>query len=110
MPVQPQPSWQGGSIMTSHSIGTAIRRTAFIISTLGMLASAGAALAQAKPDFDAVAWNPLTCSATPLTVKATPGAVDMVGDATYAPSYYAYDATYLYFRYRVDRNPAGSGG
>ena len=83
---------------------------AFAAFTLGVtLVSAAPALA-ANPDFDAVSWTPLLCDTPNLTVPSSPASVNLVGNSTYPPTYYAYDAGYLYFRYRVDGNPAGGGG
>src|SRR5262245_52622441 len=75
---------------------------------LATLTVAGRALA-ANPDFDAPSWTPLICDAANLTVASSPASVNLVGDASYPPAYYAYDANYLYFRYRVDGNPASGG-
>ncbi len=63
-----------------------------------------------NPDFDAVVWTPLGCGASPATVSAPRGEVDLVGDATSAAAYTALDATYLYFRYRVNGDPSGQHG
>src|SRR6266404_5003440 len=66
--------------------------------------------AQANPDFDAVAWTPLTCDATLLTALEPRAAIDLVGDALSPAAYVGRDATYLYFRYRVDQTPLGTRG
>ena len=72
------------------------------------IAATGAARAQANPDFDAVAWTALGCAADPLTNADTRAEVDLVGDAGFPAAYVAQDATYLYFRYRVDGDPRAS--
>jgi len=36
--------------------------------------------------------------------------VNFVGNATFPAAYYAFDADYLYFRYRMDGDPSGPGG
>ena len=76
---------------------------------LVLLALAPPARAQA-PDFDAAPWVPLACAAGDPAGDESPSAVDLVGDATLRAAYQAHDASFLYFRYRVDGNPAGSGG
>jgi uncharacterized repeat protein (TIGR01451 family) len=86
-----------------------MRNAVATFALLATFAVAAPALA-ANPDFDAVPWTPLTCGATPLTSPSSPAVVNIVGDATYPPTYYAYDAGYLYFRHRVDRDPKGGGG
>ena len=80
------------------------------IALLAVLLGAGRALAAGNPDFDAIAWTPLGCDTPVLTADTSPGSVNFVGDATYPAAYYAIDANYLYFRYRMDRDPAGPGG
>src|SRR5690348_15591369 len=81
------------------------------VCAFGLLAfgSAGA-LAQSNPDFDAVTWTPLTCAASPLTALDLRAEINLVGDAVFPAAYTAHDATYLYFRYRVDGNPMSSRG
>src|SRR5437763_920805 len=81
-----------------------------LVALLGAFLAAGRAMAAGNPDFDAVTWVPLTCDASPMVTHASPGAVDFVGDASYPAAYFAHDATYLYFRYRMDANPSGPGG
>jgi uncharacterized repeat protein (TIGR01451 family) len=74
-----------------------------------VLALTTAARAQA-PDFDAAAWKPLDCGVGDPAGDETPGAVDLVGDAGHLSAFYAYDASFVYFRYRVNADPSGSGG
>ena len=85
-------------------------RIAAALALLATLAGAARAGAQTNPDFDAVSWRALGCPAADLTSDTSPGAVNFVGNATFPAAYYAFDASYLYFRYRMDRDPAGSGG
>jgi uncharacterized repeat protein (TIGR01451 family) len=75
-----------------------------------LLLGSGRAAVGASPDFDAVSWRAIGCEAADLTSDASPEVVNFVGDATFPAAYYAYDATYLYFRYRMDRDPSGPGG
>jgi len=91
-------------------------------SLLSLLARAGAfavfvgllgtpaAQATANPDFDSVTWTPLGCQAADPITHTSPNNFDFVGDATYPSAYFAHDGAYLYFRYRMDGDPAGSGG
>ena len=65
------------------------------------------AAAQAAPDFDAVSWTAIACDNPDLIAETSPSAVDFVGNAMSSPAYYAFDADYLYFRYRMDGNPGG---
>jgi len=81
-----------------------------LVALLGALLAAGSAVAAGNPDFDAVTWVPLTCDASPMISHASPSSVDFVGDTTYPAAYFAHDASYLYFRYRMDGNPSGPGG
>src|SRR2546425_6068255 len=80
-----------------------------VVCLFGLL-DARPAGAQANPDFDAVTWTPLTCDATPLTALDPRAEINLVGDALFPATYVGKDATYLYFRYRVDRTPLSSGG
>src|SRR5262245_43511692 len=86
-----------------------ICRAALAAFTLGATLVAAAPALAANPDFDAVSWTPLLCDTPNLTVPSSPASVNLVGDQTYPPTYYAYDEGYLYFRYRVDGNPASGG-
>ena len=80
-----------------------------VVCLLGLL-GAPRARAQANPDFDAVTWTPLTCTAGTLTAFDPRGDVNLVGDGNFPAAYVGQDATYLYFRYRVDQTPLGSSG
>ena len=60
----------------------------------------------AGPDFGAVAWFPLGCERPDMVSSSSPGATSFAGDHVNAPAFYAYDADYLYFRYRMDSNPS----
>jgi hypothetical protein len=79
------------------------------LAALTLLALPPTAHAQA-PDFDAVPWVSLSCDAGDPAGDESPSAVDLVGDAAYPAAYFAHDASFLYFRFRVDGNPAGAGG
>src|SRR5437867_10330589 len=70
----------------------------------------GSAGASGNPDFDAVSWIDLGCTIGDPPDDVTPRSVDLVGDATYPPTYIGLDSTYLCFRYRVNRNPSGTNG
>jgi uncharacterized repeat protein (TIGR01451 family) len=96
--------------MKTLGIAPTRHRLAGAVLALGLLVAAGAARAQASPDFDAVAWRPIGCPAADLTADTSPSAVNFVGNATFPASYYAFDADYLYFRYRMDGDPSGPGG
>jgi hypothetical protein len=74
-----------------------------------LLATTATARAQA-PDFDAVAWKPLDCGAGDPAGDESPAAVDLVGDAAHLSAFNAHDASFVYFRFRVDGDPDGSGG
>jgi len=86
-----------------------IRLILTILASFTLTAFAPTARAQA-PDFDSVVWTSLSCDAGDPAGDETPSAVDLVGDAAHPAAFIAHDASYLYFRYRVDGNPAGSGG
>src|SRR4029450_7520043 len=64
----------------------------------------------AGPNFDAVTWRPLGCDTPDLISPDSPSSASFAGDHANLPAYYAYDADYLYFRYRMDTNPASGGG
>src|SRR5262245_22326959 len=64
----------------------------------------------ADPNFDAVTWRPLGCDTPDLITPDSPRSASFAGDHANLPAYYAYDAGYLYFRYRMDTNPASGGG
>ena len=78
-------------------------------AALALLCAVGMAHAQA-PNFDAVAWKPLDCGAGDPAGDETPAAVDLVGDAAHLAAFNAHDADFVYFRFRVNSDPAGSGG
>ena len=90
---------------TSH-----VRRLVAAFGIAALLAVAAPARAQVSPDFDTVTWAPLGCPAADLTSDASPGSTNFVGNASFPAAYYAFDSSYLYFRYRMDRNPANGGG
>jgi uncharacterized repeat protein (TIGR01451 family) len=89
------------------TILTSLLRTALLAT---LLATAGPARAQTGPDFDTVAWAPIACASGDAAGDEHPASVDLVGDAAYPAAYAAHDASFLYFRYRVDGNPSGPGG
>src|SRR5262249_13095010 len=64
----------------------------------------------AGPGFGAVSWTAGGCPAADLLADTSPRSVNFGGDATYPAAYYAYDATYLYFRFRMDGDPSGPFG
>jgi hypothetical protein len=88
-------------------IASRARPLAVLIGLLA-IATAGVARAQSNPDFDAIAWTPLGCGASPLTTMEPRGEVNLVGDASFPAAYVAIDGTYVYFRYRVDDDPRAS--
>src|SRR5947207_12413019 len=85
------------------------RTCAAMLGLLAVLVAHTAAAAVANPEFDGVVWTPLGCDAPDLISHASPAAVDFAGDATFPAAYFAHDDSYLYFRYRVDGDPYGSG-
>jgi len=72
-----------------------------------LLATVGTAPAQ---NFDAVSWVPIGCDNPDLISEASPAATNFVGNPAFPAAYYGFDANYLYFRYRMDASPSGSGG
>jgi len=87
-----------------------VRAACLGLVTLVVL-GASAAGAAGDPDFGAVPWVALDCAPGGDPVgDESPSQVDIVGDASHAATYYAYDAKYLYFRYRLDTNPVAKGG
>ena len=74
-------------------------------SLLAWLLLPAAAFATGGPNFGSVNWQPLGCDNPDLISHSSPGAVDFVGDQANPPASYAYDANYLYFRYRLDSDP-----
>src|SRR5256885_15159583 len=85
------------------------RTCAAMLGLLAVLVAHTAAAAVANPDFDGVVWTPLGCDPPDLISHARPAAGDFAGGATFPPAYFAPDASYLYFRYPVDRDPYRSG-
>ena len=45
-----------------------------------------------------------------MITPASPAAASFAGNHANPPAFYSYDANYLYFRYRMDSNPASGGG
>src|SRR5262245_41501537 len=68
------------------------------------------ALSWAAPDFGAVTWRPLGCPTPDLITPASPAGASFAGDHAKLPAYFAYDTEYLYFRFRMDGDPAAAGG
>ena len=94
---------------------SSIRAQGVRAACLGLVAlvvlGASAAGAAGDPDFGAVPWVALDCALGGDPVgDESPSQVDIVGDAAHPATYYAYDAKYLYFRYRLDTNPVSKGG
>ena len=81
----------------------------YIAALVACLALPAASLA-GGPDFGAVTWLPLGCATQDLVSPASPGAASFAGDHANLPAFYAYDASHLYFRYRMDANPSSGGG
>jgi len=63
-----------------------------------------------NPDFDSVSWIDLGCTIGDPPDDITPRSVDLVGDPSYPPAYIGVDSNYLYFRYRVNKDPSGVDG
>jgi hypothetical protein len=83
---------------------------AFVLC-LGMVRPGHATWGTKLPDFDAASWKSLGCSASPLIKETSPSAINFVGSASHGPAFYAWDSKYLYFRYRMDKDPYdGCGG
>ena len=90
------------------------RPRAAMLGLLAMLAAQAATASAVSPDtasasspnFDAVAWIPLTCDNQDLISHTSPAAVDFAGDATFPPAFIAHDDSFLYFRYRMDADPS----
>src|SRR5262245_35412440 len=77
------------------------------------LALAGATrAAAASPNFDAVQWTALGCPNADLITHDSPATADFAGSNQPGdePAYYAYDSSFLYFRFRMDGNPGSGGG
>jgi hypothetical protein len=84
-------------------------RTRRFLAVLCFLLACGPAAAAPgdNPDFDAAPFVPLGCDTADLIhhPATTQPHLDFVGDATFPPAYVARDASYLYFRYRLDGDP-----
>src|SRR6266849_1890324 len=92
---------------------TSLGATRSLVAVLGLLAGLLAQSATARaasPDFDTVTWTPLGCENPDLVSHTSPSAADFVGDTTFPAAYFAHDDSYLYFRYRMDWDPAGAHG
>jgi hypothetical protein len=68
------------------------------------------AAAQANPDFDSVSWTAIGCDNPDLISETSPDGVSFAGNTDDSPAFYAFDADYLYFRYRMDGDPRGAHG
>ena len=92
---------------------TSLGVTRSLVAVLGLLAGLLAQSATARaasPDFDAVSWTAIGCENPDLVSHTSPSAADFVGDTTFPAAYFAHDDSYLYFRYRMDGDPAGAHG
>jgi hypothetical protein len=96
--------------MNRPNVSREFRAACRAVALLGSLLLVAPAFAQSNPNFDAVTWRPLGCDAPDLISETNPAGVDFVGDANFPAAYFGHDATYLYFRYRMDGNPDGPGG
>jgi hypothetical protein len=76
----------------------------------GSIVATPSALTASGPDFNSVTYRPLTCGVDEPVNDESPGSVDLVGDARHRPTYFAWDNSYLYFRFRVTANPTGTKG
>ena len=93
-----------------RSIGARRAARSCIAALLTCLALPAASWA-AGPNFDAVSWFPLGCNSPDLILgNASPSSVRFVGNQVSLPAFYAYDANYLYFRYRMDSDPRQGSG
>jgi len=87
-----------------------LRTACFGLVALVVL-GATAAGAAGDPDFGAVRWAALDCApGGDPAGDESPSSADLVGDPSHPATYYAYDAKYLYFRYRLDSDPTSKGG
>jgi len=107
-------SWSGvlreGCIVNGSNHAQGLRAACLGLAAL-VVFGATAAGASGDPDFGAVTWTSLDCIAGGDPVgDESPSTADLVGDASHPATYYARDAKYLYFRYRLDGNPATKGG
>ena len=86
-------------------------RTACLGLVALIVLGASAAGAAGDPDFGAVGWVALDCApGGDPAGDESPSSADLVGDPSHPATYYAYDAKYLYFRYRLDSDPTSKGG
>ena len=84
----------------------------FMLSAImlaSLVASPGRAIGSGNPDFDAVPWMSLGCTAGDAVNDVNPATTDLVGNATFPVAYSAHDSTYLYFRYRLNVDPLSAG-
>ncbi|TMB19732.1 MAG: hypothetical protein E6J59_11080, partial [Deltaproteobacteria bacterium] len=101
-------------MMSETTSSRGARPRAAMLGLLAMLAAQAATASAVSPDtasasspnFDAVAWIPLTCDNRDLISHTSPAAVDFAGDATFSPAYLAHDDGFLYLRYRMDADPS----
>lgn len=99
------------SPLTSPSSSRVLIAVAAVVLGLGLARPSHATWGTKLPDFDAASWTSLGCSASPLIKETSPSAINFVGSASHGPAFYAWDAKYLYFRHRMDRDPYdGCGG
>jgi hypothetical protein len=64
-----------------------------------------------NPDFDSVTWTTLACgNGVAPPGDSSPSSTDIVGDLAHPATSYAWDASYLYFRFRMDGSPTGPRG
>jgi hypothetical protein len=66
--------------------------------------------AAAVPVFGGSGSLPLLCDGEGEPSDASPAALDLVGSTAFPPVSVNHDEHFLYFRYRVDGDPAGPGG
>src|SRR5262249_37312750 len=69
-----------------------------------------ASFATTGPNFDAVTCLQLGCDSPDLIVPPSRASACCGGNQATPPAFYAYDADYLYFRYRMDDDPGHGGG
>jgi hypothetical protein len=66
--------------------------------------------ATGNPDFDNAPWADLGCTVGDAAGDESPNSADLVGNAAFPAAYFALDANYLYFRYRLNGSPSGPNG
>src|SRR5262249_24061311 len=93
-----------------HRISTAAIALAACLALVSPARPASAAAL--NPDFDSVLWNALGCPNADLIKHDSPSNADFTGSSAPGnePAYYAFDANFLYFRYRLTGDPSGSHG